>query len=101
MLFDETQHGKPISEQLSQYLRDWTSKQDYANVFLDTGVSQSTIRDVIHRTNNLTENNSKAILEMMKVAVKNCTNKIEYAKRVKKEFEKCLPDEQAETNISV
>lgn len=90
MLFDKDNYGKPISEKLSEYLRDWTDKQDRADVSRETKIGLSTVRDVVYRNNSLTEENSKAILELMKIAVKNCTNKIEYGKRVRKEFEKQL-----------
>lgn len=87
MLFTQEHFGKPISEQLSQYLKDFTDNNDRANVSAETGIGTSTIRDVTYRNNALTESNHKAILELMKIAVKNCTNKIQYAKRVKQELE--------------
>lgn len=87
MLFNQENFGKPISEQLSKYLSDWTTENDVADVWRETGVSTSTINYVKRGLNSLTENNSKAILALMKIAVKNCTNKIEYAKRVKKDLE--------------
>ncbi|HYD92056.1 MAG TPA: hypothetical protein VEA37_11295 [Flavobacterium sp.] len=92
MLFNEESYGKPISEKLSQYLIDWTSEADVAKVSVDmpkeNKVSVSTINSVKRRLGNLTENNAAAIISLMGIAVKNCTNKIEYAKRVKKELEK-------------
>lgn len=87
MLFDKTNYGNPISEKLAEYLKEWTDNNDRANVAAQTGVGISTIRDVTYRANNLTESNSVAIVELMKIAVKNCTNKIQYAKQVKRELE--------------
>jgi len=87
MLFN---YGNPISEQLAQYLKDYTDNNDRANIAAKTGVSISTIRDVTYRTNNLTEGNSVAIIELMKVAVANCTNKIEYSKKAKQVLESQL-----------
>lgn len=86
MLFDKDSYSKPISEKLSEYLRDWTNKQDRADVSRITKIGLSTIRDVVYRNNSLTEENSKAIVELMKIAVVNCTNKIAYAKKVKRVF---------------
>ena len=54
-----------------------------ADIASRTGVSISTIRDVTYRTNNLTKGNAIAILELMKVAVKNCSQTIYEAKNAK------------------
>lgn len=83
MLFEEKHFGNPISKQLSTYIAQHTSKQDRADVATRTGVSMSTIRDVTYRVNNLTESNSIAILEIMKIAVKNCSMEIYQAKEAK------------------
>ena len=68
--------GNPISEKLSNYLRAHTSKDDRANVAITTGVGTSTIRNVVFRSNTLTEDNSKAIVELVKVAIENCQKSI-------------------------
>ena len=59
-LFEEKHYGKPISEQLSGYLRTYTDKHDRANVSVETGVGTSTIREVMYRTNPVTKRNSNA-----------------------------------------
>lgn len=70
---DVNNYGKRISEELANYLRKYTKKTDWSSVSEDfPGVSFSTIRDVIYRTNSLTENNSKAIQELMRKAIQNC-----------------------------
>lgn len=85
-------YGEPISLDLSNLLREFTDKTDRANVSIKTGVSMSTIRDVTYMNNSVTADNSKAIIELMKIAVKNCTNRIEYAKKAREEFKnKYLP----------
>lgn len=71
--------GNPISEKLSTYLRTYTGKDDRANVSTVTGVGASTIRDVVFRTNSLTRNNSKGIIELIKLAIHNCENSIDDA----------------------
>ncbi|SOC79855.1 hypothetical protein SAMN06296241_1393 [Salinimicrobium sediminis] len=73
------QFGNPISEKLSNYLRTYTGKDDRANVSRMTGVGSSTVRDVAFRNNNLTESNSRAIIELMRIAIINCNNLIEDA----------------------
>jgi len=87
MINSEENYGKPISEQLAEYLKTYTDNNDRANVAAKTGVSISTIRDVTYRANNLTESNAVAIVELMRVAVANCTHKIEHGKRAKKDLE--------------
>lgn len=86
MLFEQKHFGNPISKQLSDYLIRHTSKFDRADVATRTEVSISTIRDVTYRSNNLTSSNSIAILELMKLAVKNCTIEIHQAKQAKDYF---------------
>lgn len=90
MLFEESHFGKPISDKLSNYLRKHTDKFDRANVSTKTNIGTSTIRDVVLRTNSLTESNSKAILELMKIAVKNCTFSIKSTSEAKEELETML-----------
>lgn len=94
-LFQQESFGKPISEQLSDYLKQYTSNHDRANVAEKTGVSISTIRDVSYRNNMVTENNSIAMLELMKIAVVNCTNTIQHAKKAKEYLEENIPKEEA------
>lgn len=93
-LFQQESYGKPISEQLSKYLMSYTGKEDHAKVSEKTGISISTIRFVASRTNTVTENNSTAMLELMKIAVINCTNTIQHAKKAKEYFEENIPKEE-------
>jgi hypothetical protein len=64
--------GCAISDGLSTHLRSYTSNKDWADVSIKQQVSTSTIRDVIYRKNSLTENSSKAIIELVKIAKSNC-----------------------------
>lgn len=93
MLFEPEHFGQPISIELSEYLKEYTDGNDRANVSTKTGVGTSTIRDVVNRYNSLTESNSQAILELMKVAVLNCTNKLSRAKKAKEYLEDKLNPE--------
>lgn len=86
-LFQQESYGKPISEKLSLYLKSYTGPNDYAAVSEKTGISISTVKFVAYRTNTVTENNSRAMLELMKIAVVNCTNKIQHAKKAKECFQ--------------
>lgn len=76
MAFTQENYGKPISEQLSYYLRKYTGNHDRADVSVKTGVGTSTIRDVSYRNNALTEENSKAITELVRKAIENCQSNI-------------------------
>lgn len=83
MLFESHHYGKPISEQLSEYLKEFTNNNDRANVSEKTNVGTSIIRDVVYRSRTVTENNSEAIIELMRIAIYNCTHKIERATEAK------------------
>ena len=95
MLFEPHHHGKLISEQLSDYLRNFTTTQDRAVIADKMNVSTSIIRDVVFRTRTLTENNAPAIVELMRVAIYNSTQNIHKAKEAKKYLQKQLPVEVA------
>lgn len=89
MLFEPEHYGLPISEQLSEYLKANTNSNDIAIASSKTGVSMSTIRYVAHyRTNALTEENSVAIVEMVKLAIENCKKRIEDSLKAKSFLEK-------------
>ena len=91
-LFDKEHFGKPISEKLSSYLRTYTDKFDRADVSTKTNVGTSTVRDVVYRSNALTENNSKAIIELMRIAIKNCQSNIVKSNEVISELEVMLEE---------
>jgi len=71
IIFKEEDYGKPIDETLSAILRRNTSKNDFANIAIQSNVSFSTIRDVVYRTNSLTKLNAKAISLLILAAFEN------------------------------
>ncbi|ALR29724.1 hypothetical protein ATE47_03950 [Chryseobacterium sp. IHB B 17019] len=83
-------NGKPISEKLSEFLRKFTSPKDMADVSTETNVSISTIRDVRLRRNNISEENKKAIIKLMKKADQNADFKIKEAKEGKRQVKQIL-----------
>ena len=91
-LLKDEQFGNPISEKLSNYLRTYTTSNDRANVSRMTGVGSSTVRDVAYRNNNLTEGNSKAIIELARIAIMNCDNSIEDAGKAAAELRSILDE---------
>lgn len=95
MLFENEHFGKPISVQLSEHLKANISKNDLADVATKTDVSISTVRDVMYRNNGLTENNSTAIVELVKIAIANCHNMIGETRRAKSFLEKLIEKAEA------
>lgn len=71
-ILKDEQFGNPISEKLSNYLRQYTDKDDRADVSIQTGVGTSTIRNVVFRSNTLTEDNSRAIVALVEIAMASC-----------------------------
>lgn len=93
MLFEEHHYGKRISEQLSEYLKEFTDVNDRADVAERMNVSSSIIRDVVYRTRTITDKNKDAIIELMRVAIKNCMSRMASAKSAKTFLESQLPVE--------
>lgn len=86
-LFTPQYYGKPISTQLSEYLKVYTSSKDRTEVSRSSGVSVSTLRDIIYSGNSISEKNAPAMLTLMKIAVRNCTKSIEKAKEFQVYYE--------------
>lgn len=78
-MFKPEEFGKPISQELSETLREYTSKDDRSDVSTKTGISLSSIRDVMYRNNSLTESNSRAIVMLSAIAKDNCKQVIDDA----------------------
>jgi len=90
-----TNYQKPISEDLSKHLRNFITTNDIANVATEVSMSIDYIKKLLYRTANLTENNEKIISELTKVAIANCSKKIEEAKQASKFFNKNIKLEAA------
>ena len=82
--------GNPISEKLSNLLRSHITKDDRANVSTTTGIGSSTVRNIVFRSTTLTEDNSKAAIELVNVAIKNCETTIANANKAKHELKLIL-----------
>jgi hypothetical protein len=95
MLFEQKHFGKPISEELSVFIREYTDNSDRANASVLTGVGTSTIRDVSYRTNSLTKENSKGILQLLKIATKNCYLRIKKGNQDAEYAEEILGEKEA------
>lgn len=89
-ILKDEQFGKPISEKLSNYLRQYTDKDDRADVSIQTGVGTSTIRNVVFRSNTLTEDNSRAIVALVEIALTSCREIMEKASEAIDELQEVL-----------
>lgn len=85
-VFENIHFGNLISDKLSNYLKEHTSTSDRMQISIDTGISLSNINYVIRRVNTLSVKNSVAILELMRIAVINCTNEMAKNKQAKRYF---------------
>jgi hypothetical protein len=69
MLFEQKHFGKPISEKLSRILIDYTNNYDKLEATKGTNIgSVDTIKAIIGRARNLTEQNSEAIINLARIA---------------------------------
>jgi len=82
-LFTEEEFGYPISSELSDFIKKHTTKNDRADVSRDTGVGTSILRDVVYRTRSLTQDNSKGIIELIKISVGRIESHVEEAESIK------------------
>lgn len=86
-MFTKKDYGIPISVELSAAVRRYTNHHDRAEASRLTGIGSSTVRDVLFRNNNLTEDNSRAVLVMINIARIQCNLKISEAVKDSKYFE--------------
>lgn len=84
------QRGKPISVELSDFLKEFTCPRDIADISNETSVSISTINYVKCRRNNVSDDNKKAIIRLIQKADVNADNKIKDAKKGKKYIKQIL-----------
>lgn len=84
---------KPISGELSEYLRKHTSGRDRMMAAVNTRVSSSTINSLLLTTDkraSLQETNIEAVKELIRIAIKNCETSIEDSKKAMKELKSIL-----------
>lgn len=80
-----------ISPVLSEYLKEFTTKDDRADIISKVnGVSSSTLRDVMYRRNSVSENNLPALKLLLLKASENADAKIKQARSCKKEVKKVI-----------
>lgn len=80
-----------IPELLSEYLKEFTTKDDRADIISKVnGVSSSTLRDVMYRRNSVSENNLPAVKLLLIKASQNAEAKIKKAQKCRKEVKKVI-----------
>lgn len=89
-LFKEEDFGKTISADLSNYIKNNTSRTDFGIASEKSGVGTSTIRDVVYGYNSLTKSNSKGIEQLLIIARNNFNSKIHASKKVNEFLRKNL-----------
>jgi microsomal dipeptidase-like Zn-dependent dipeptidase len=94
MELNNQQIGFPITQELSELIREYTNTSDYSDVMAKTGYSHSMIRDLVYRKRSLTENNIQSIKELTIIALKNCANQIKNDRAKIKELKTYIPHEQ-------
>ena len=70
-MFTSSDFGKPIGQELSTILRRNLNKDNLANIATGCSISFSTVRDLVYRTNSLTEGNSMALALLIHAALEN------------------------------
>ncbi len=86
-MFTEKDFGKPIRQELRVRITRYTTRQDYADVARKHKVSPSLMKQVVSRTANLTEKNSKPMNSLVATAYENCKKKIPETQADKAYFE--------------
>lgn len=79
------QTGKFINQELSDYLKEYTSKYDRLDVATDT-VSVYTLKEITYRNRTITEENRPVFIELVKLAVKNADSRIQNSTECKKDL---------------
>lgn len=83
------QTGKFIEKELSDYLREYTSKDDMLDLATET-VSVYTLRHVMMRNRTVTEENKPVFLKLIERALSNADKRIKHSKECKKDLKELL-----------
>ena len=69
-LFEKKDFGKKISDELSEYYKEFTNGKDIIQVCAVVGLDTDTIRKIVRQSRNLTEKNSEAMVLLFGKAMK-------------------------------
>jgi translation initiation factor 2B subunit (eIF-2B alpha/beta/delta family) len=87
-MFKKEDYSKPLPKELVRILKKYTSKKDVLEIELRTGIGNITIDRVRRGENSLTQNNSKAIEELIYIAKKKNKEDLKIGEQSKKYLEK-------------
>lgn len=82
--------GATIPQEISEYLREFTHKDEWGDVANQNNCSPSTIREVLYRNIRVTEKSLLALKHLMTIATKNADQKIKSARNCKKAVKEIL-----------
>ena len=82
--------GTYIDQNLSDYLKEYTSKFDRIKIYNETGVSDYLIKDLMYQTRKITDNNRTALIKLIQAAVFNAESRIKDSRTCKKNLTKIL-----------
>ena len=84
---EKIKYGEYISQELSESLKKYVTRQDLSEVHSETGVSASTLNQIRHMQNVVTERSGEAVYKLMHRAYKNAIATEKEAKRGKKSLQ--------------
>lgn len=83
-------HGEYIDPELSENLKKYVTRQDLSEVHIETGVSASTLNQIRHMQNVVTERSREAVNKLLKRAYSNASSSEKEAKKSKKSLQSFL-----------
>lgn len=84
------QVGNYIPESLSEYLKEYSTKQDRIRVFTETGVGDELLKKIIYQDRKITEDNREALIKLIQIAVSNAEVRIKESRNCKRSLTKIL-----------
>lgn len=84
------QIGKPISEDLKNYLAPYRTDQAYAEAAVNSGVGFHTIKNVAIGRGIISEDNVAGLVELVSIAIKKCITQAKEANVTKAKLQKLL-----------
>lgn len=82
--------GATIPQEISEFLREFTHKDEWGDVANIVNCSPSTVRDVLYRRNSVSEKSLEALKYLFPIATKNADQKIKSARNCKKAVKEIL-----------